>query len=63
MPQGDKDKYTAKQKRKATHIADGYRKRGTGVEEARERAWRTVNAQDGGGLKRGGSGRTRQVPI
>lgn len=24
MPQGDKDKYTGKQKRKAEHIAEGY---------------------------------------
>lgn len=30
MPQGDKTAYTAKQKRKAAHIAEGYRKRGAG---------------------------------
>ena len=28
MPQGDKDAYTDKQKRKAAHIEDGYEKRG-----------------------------------
>ena len=29
MPQGDKDKYTDKQKRKAEHIAEGYKDRGS----------------------------------
>lgn len=48
MPQGDKSSYTAKQKRKASHIEAGYRKRGVSTREAGERAWRTVNKQDGG---------------
>ena len=61
MPQGDKNKYTAKQKRKAKHIADNYCKLGDSVEKATERAWRTVNPQDGGGLKRSDSGSVIQL--
>jgi plasmid stabilization system protein ParE len=55
MSQGDKDKYTDKQKRKAEHIEEGYEKRGVSHDEAEKRAWATVNKQDGGG-KKGGSG-------
>ena len=58
MPRGDKDAYTDKQKRQAEHIEQGYEKKGVGKKEAEERAWRTVNAQDGGG-KEAGSGRSR----
>ena len=57
MSQGDKDKYTDKQKRKAEHIEKGYEKRGVSHDEAERRAWATVNKQDGGGKKKGGSGR------
>ena len=57
MPQGDKTRYTAKQDRKADHIAEGYEKKGVGKKEAESRAWATVNKQDGGGKKEGGSGR------
>ena len=56
MPQGDKNKYTDKQKRQADHIAEGYEERGTSHQEAEARAWATVNKQDGGG-KKSGSGR------
>ena len=56
MPRGDKSSYTAKQKRKAEHIEEGYRKRGVGEDEAERRAWATVNKESGGG-KRSGSGR------
>ncbi|HYF90238.1 hypothetical protein [Azospirillum sp.] len=56
MSQGDKEKYTDKQKRKAEHIEEGYEKRGVSRDEAERRAWATVNKQDGGG-KKGGSGR------
>jgi plasmid stabilization system protein ParE len=56
MPQGDKDAYTDKQKRKAEHIEKGYKERGVAKKEAEARAWATVNKQDGGG-KRSGSGR------
>lgn len=56
MPQGDKDAYTDKQKRKAGHIEDGYEKKGVSHDEAEARAWATVNKQDGGG-KKSGSGR------
>ncbi len=56
MPQGDKSKYTDKQKRKAEHIADGYEDRGTSAGEAKRRAWATVNKESGGG-KKSGSGR------
>jgi plasmid stabilization system protein ParE len=57
MPQGDKSKYTDKQKRQAEHIEEGYEKKGMPEEEAEARAWATVNKQDGGGKKPGGSGR------
>jgi plasmid stabilization system protein ParE len=53
MPRGSKAAYTAKQKRKAEHIEEGYERRGTSSKEAKRRAWATVNKQDGGGRKRG----------
>ncbi len=56
MPRGDKGAYTDKQKRKAQHIEEGYKKRGVSTEEAEGRAWATVNAMDRGG-KKSGSGR------
>ncbi|PTQ12382.1 plasmid stabilization protein [Sphingomonas oleivorans] len=56
MPQGDKSKYTDKQKRKAEHIEQSYEERGTPKEEAERRAWATVNKESGGGNK-SGSGR------
>ena len=56
MPQGDKDKYTDKQKRKAEHIEKGYEKSGISEKEAERRAWATVNKESGGGNK-SGSGR------
>ena len=56
MPQGDKDAYTDKQKRKAAHIADGYTAKGVPEPEAEARAWATVNKDSGGGNK-SGSGR------
>ncbi len=57
MPRGDKSKYTDKQERKADHIAEGYEHRGIPEKEAERRAWATVNKDDGGGKKEGGSGR------
>jgi plasmid stabilization system protein ParE len=57
MPRGDKSKYTDKQERKADHIAEGYEHRGVPEKEAERRAWATVNKDDGGGKKAGGSGR------
>lgn len=56
MSRGDKDKYTEKQKRKAEHIAESYEERGVEPDEAKQRAWATVNKDDGGGNK-SGSGR------
>jgi len=53
MPQGDKDKYTDKQKRKAEHIEESYEDRGMPEEEAERRAWATVNKESGGGNKSG----------
>ena len=38
MPQGDKSAYTAKQRRQAEHIEEGYEKRGVPKKEAEERA-------------------------
>lgn len=59
MPQGDKSKYTARQKRKAAHIADTYQARGVPEPEAEARAWATVNKQSGGGERPGGSGEAK----
>ena len=56
MPQGDKSKYTDKQKRKAEHIAESYESRGVPDDQAEARAWATVNKESGGGNK-SGSGR------
>jgi plasmid stabilization system protein ParE len=56
MPEGDKSSYTNKQKRKAEHIEEGYKKEGVSAKTAAARAWATVNKQDGGG-KKSGSGR------
>jgi len=56
MPRGDKSAYTDKQKRKAEHIAEGYEDRGVPENEAKRRAWATVNKESGGGEK-SGSGR------
>jgi len=50
-------KYTKKQERKADHIEESYEKKGVSKKEAESRAWATVNKQDGGGKKAGGSGR------
>jgi len=60
MPRGSKSKYTAKQKREAEHIEEGYEKRGTPKKEAKRRAWATVNKSIGGG-KKSGSGRGKKV--
>jgi hypothetical protein len=56
MPRGDKSKYTDKQKRRASHIEEGYEARGLGEKEAERRAWATVNKMDHGGKRPGGSG-------
>jgi plasmid stabilization system protein ParE len=61
MPRGEKSKYTGKQERKADHIAEGYKNRGVGSKEAERRAWATVNKDDGGGKKSGGSGRGKRT--
>jgi plasmid stabilization system protein ParE len=61
MPQGDKSKYTDKQKRQAEHIEESYEKKGLPEEEAEARAWATVNKQDGGGKKPGGAGRKKSA--
>ncbi len=56
MPQGSKAKYTAKQKRQASHIEKQYEKKGDTPKRAAGRAWAIVNKQTGGGKKPGGSG-------
>jgi hypothetical protein len=56
MPRGEKSSYTDKQKRKASHIEEGYESRGLSEKEAERRAWATVNKESGGGNK-SGSGR------
>lgn len=59
MPQGDKDKYTDKQKRKAEHIEKSYERKGLSGKQAEARAWATVNKQSGGGNRTGGSGQAK----
>ena len=61
MPRGDKSKYTDKQERKAEHIEHRYESRGVPEKEAERRAWATVNKDDGGGKRAGGSGRGRST--
>jgi plasmid stabilization system protein ParE len=61
MPRGDKSKYTDKQERKADHIAKSYEAKGVSDKEAEGRAWATVNKDDGGGKKEGGSGRGKST--
>ena len=58
MPQGDKSKYTGKQKRQALHIEKSLEAKGTSPDEDAAIAWATVNKQDGGG-KLSGSGRAK----
>ncbi len=60
MPQGDKGKYTDKQKRQAAKIEKSYEERGVSDKEAERRAWATVNKDSGGG-KKSGSGRGKKV--
>jgi plasmid stabilization system protein ParE len=60
MPAGDKDKYTDKQKRQAEHIAEGYEDKGVSKEEAKSRAWATVNKESGGGKKSGSGPRQKR---
>jgi hypothetical protein len=59
MPKGDKSSYTSKQKRKAEHIEQGYKKRGISAKTAKARAWATVNKESSGG-KKSGSGRGKK---
>jgi len=61
MSRGSKDKYTDKQKRKAEHIEESYRGEGVSEDEAKARAWATVNKQSGGGNRRGGSGQQKSA--
>jgi plasmid stabilization system protein ParE len=61
MPRGDKSKYTDKQDRKAEHIAQSYEERGIDEKEAERRAWATVNKDDGGGKRAGGSGQGKDT--
>ena len=61
MPQGDKDKYTEKQKRKAEHIEKSYERKGVSRKTAEARAWATVNKQSGGGNRSGGSGQKKSA--
>jgi hypothetical protein len=57
MPRSDISKYTNKQERTADHIAEGYEKQDISEKEAERRAWATVNKDDDGGKRPGGSGR------
>jgi plasmid stabilization system protein ParE len=59
MARGSKKKYTSKQKRRASKIERGYKKRGVSSKEAERRAWATVNEESRGG-KKSGSGRGKK---
>jgi len=59
MARRSKKKYTSKQKRKASKIEHGYKKRGVSSKEAARRAWATVNKESRGG-KKSGSGRGKK---
>jgi hypothetical protein len=59
MARGSKKKYTSKQKRRASKIERGYKKRGVSSKEAERRAWATVNKESHGG-KKSGSGRGKK---
>jgi plasmid stabilization system protein ParE len=61
MPRGDKSKYTDKQERKADHIVESYEARGVPEQEAERRAWATVNKDDAGGKRSGGSGQGKRT--
>lgn len=52
MARGSKASYTNKQKRQASKIEKGYKKRGVSSKTAEARAWATVNKETGGGKKR-----------
>jgi plasmid stabilization system protein ParE len=62
MARGDKSAYTAKQKRRARHIEEGYERQGVPRQEAERRAWATENAMSGGG-KKSGSGRGKRMSL
>ncbi|MBA2660495.1 MAG: hypothetical protein H0U72_13440 [Nitrosospira sp.] len=47
MPRGDKSSYTDKQKWQASHIEEGYEKKGVPKEEAERRSWATENKISG----------------
>lgn len=59
MARGSKASYTAKQKRQARDIEEGYESRGVGEKESERRAWATVNKMTGGGRKSGSGVGTR----
>jgi hypothetical protein len=58
MPQGDKSSYSNKQKRQASHIEQGYEKKGVSKRTAKARAWATVNKETGGGKKKRSTAKT-----
>lgn len=58
MPQGDKAACTDKQKRQAAHIEESVKDPGRCGAAAAPIAWATVNKQDGGGKKGGGTRKT-----
>ena len=60
MARGDKKSYTPAQQHKAEKIEERYESRGVAPQEAKARAWATVNKQDGGGA-RSGSGRGKTI--
>jgi hypothetical protein len=61
MPRGSESSYTAKQKRQAEHIEEGYEKRGVKKKTAEARAWATVNKYTGGGKKKKATAKKRST--
>lgn len=52
MTQGDKSKYSPKQKRQAKHIEDSEKKQGHSSKSAKKIGWATVNKQSGGASRK-----------
>jgi beta-lactamase class A len=58
MPQGSKEKYSAKQIKQAKRIEESYEKKGIPEKKAEAIAWATVNKESGGG-ELSGSGKNK----
>ena len=60
MSQGSKAAYSSKDKRQASHIEEGYEKRGVSKKESEKRAWATVNKERAVSGKTGSSSKEKK---